>query len=1069
MKFIITCFFSCLVWTSTLFAQHQKPQAPAKATSVNPAKKEVQLQRPASVNPQSLRQNEEPVRFEQFSKKITLPNQDGFQSDLKVVKDKKTGLPISISGQAKKLKETSWASPEAAGFAYLNEIKSVLQIKEPGAEFSVRKKQVDKVGKQHLRMQQEYEGIPVFASEVIVHLKDGQVDFFNGRYFPSPDLTTTTPAISDEAAIEVVKTNVQGESTLKALTATELRFVPEGKQFKSKLVIYHLDGKADAEHLAWQITAFPNITDRWEYFVDAIDGSILHKIRNSCKLIHDHQATCSHSAKANPMARPNLESTFEKEDFKLLGKETATATDLNGQNRTINVYSVGSTYYMIDAARNMHNATNASQSNFPDDPKGVIVTLNASNTSPQNSNFVYDHVTSGNNQWNNRTSVSAHHNGGVAYDYFESVHSRNSINGSGGNIISIINVADQNGEDMDNAFWNGAAMFYGNGKQAFDAPLAKALDVAGHEMSHGVIQATANLTYQNQEGALNESFADIFGAMMDRNDWQIGEEVANGSIFPSGTMRDMENPNNGGNSNDFYWQPDHMDDFVNLPNTQNGDFGGVHINSGIPNHAYYLFATAIGKDKAERIFYKALDDYLVASSQFVDLRIGVLKAAGDLYGQAEIDAAASAFDQVGIASGPGGDYEVETEENPGSDLILFADLSTLDVYNPADPGNSSLLSNTGQNSRPSISDDGSFVVFVDDQKRLVGIDIDWTAGNAEEFYLEQSPQTIWRNIVVSKDGSKVAYLYELNGTERDKEVTVYDFNLGTFKTFTLYNPTTSNDGSNTGDVQFCDVMEFDVTGEYLMYDAFNEFSGVGGEDISYWDIGIMKVWSNAANNFDEGTITKIFSGLQENESVGNPTFSKNSPYIIAFDYFAKDNIGNETYVLYGANIEQNEISILDDQIFKLSFPSFAPDDKEILYSDLNNGDDIIIKQGLNADKISGTTDFTGLIADATWAVWFAVGERDLVALNDLEEHMELNVFPNPFNESLTLRFAAEKSGEAQVELLDVLGRQLYTTQLDVYTGANEIQLPDLDLGVGTYTLRLVMEEASAARQVVRVR
>jgi len=655
MKFIITCLFSCLIWSSTLYAQYQKPQAPAKATNPSPAKKEVQLQRPASVNPQSLRSTGEPLQIEKFSKTINLSHQQGFQSDLKIVKDRKTGLPISISGQAKKLKETAWASPEAASFAYLKELKSVLQIKEPEAEFSLRKKQMDQGGNHHLRMQQEYQGIPVFASEVIVHLKGGQVDFFNGRYFPSPDLATTIPTISSEAAIEVVKTNVQEESTLKVLTATDLHFVPEGQQFKSKLVIYHLDGQADAEHLAWQITAFPNITDRWEYFVDALDGKVLHKIKNSCKLMHDHQATCGHSSETAPFASPELKLTptrdlsdnpmkQETEDFKLLGKETATATDLLGQSRTINVYSVGSTYYMIDAARNMHTANSAAQSSFPDDPKSVIVTLNASNTSPQNNNFTYDHVVSGNNQWNDRTSVSAHYNGGVAYDYFESIHSRNSINGTGGNIISIINVADQNGQDMDNAFWNGAAMFYGNGKQAFNAPLAKALDVAGHEMSHGVIQATANLTYQNQEGALNESFADIFGAMMDRNDWQIGEEVANGSIFPSGTMRDMQNPNNGGNSNDFYWQPDHMDDFVNLPNTQSGDFGGVHINSGIPNHAYYLFATAIGKDKAERVFYKALDDYLVASSQFVDLRIGVLKAAGDLYGQSEIDAAASAFD-----------------------------------------------------------------------------------------------------------------------------------------------------------------------------------------------------------------------------------------------------------------------------------------------------------------------------------------------------------------------------------------------------------------------------------------
>ena len=103
----------------------------------------------------------------------------------------------------------------------------------------------------------------------------------------------------------------------------------------------------------------------------------------------------------------------------------------------------------------------------------------------------------------------------------------------------MINVANSDGSDMDNAFWNGAVMFYGNGDQAFDAPLSKALDVAGHEMSHGVIQATANLEYQYESDAMNESFADIFASMIDRDDWQIGEDVANSAVFPSGTMRDM--------------------------------------------------------------------------------------------------------------------------------------------------------------------------------------------------------------------------------------------------------------------------------------------------------------------------------------------------------------------------------------------------------------------------------------------------------------------------------------------------------------------------------------------------
>jgi bacillolysin len=143
----------------------------------------------------------------------------------------------------------------------------------------------------------------------------------------------------------------------------------------------------------------------------------------------------------------------------------------------------------------------------------------------------------------------------------------------------LINVADEDGSSMGNAFWNGQAMFYGNGDGAFQ-PLARGLDVAGHEMTHGVVQSTANLDYEGESGALNESFADVFGSMIDRDDWKIGEDVVKTSAFPSGALRSLEDPHNGASTNNFNagWQPRHYDE--RYKGTE--DNGGVHINSGIP-------------------------------------------------------------------------------------------------------------------------------------------------------------------------------------------------------------------------------------------------------------------------------------------------------------------------------------------------------------------------------------------------------------------------------------------------------------------------------------------------------
>src|SRR5678816_4884041 len=102
-----------------------------------------------------------------------------------------------------------------------------------------------------------------------------------------------------------------------------------------------------------------------------------------------------------------------------------------------------------------------------------------------------------------------------------------------------------------------------------------------------------------------------------------------------------------------------MNEYQNLPETPEGDNGGVHVNSGIPNRAYFLFSNVVGKNKAEQVYYKALTDYLVKSSQFIDMRLAVEKAATDLFGagSTEVNAAKSAFDQVGIGGGGGDDHQ----------------------------------------------------------------------------------------------------------------------------------------------------------------------------------------------------------------------------------------------------------------------------------------------------------------------------------------------------------------------------------------------------------------------------
>ncbi|MCD8539852.1 MAG: M4 family metallopeptidase [Leadbetterella sp.] len=422
------------------------------------------------------------------------------------------------------------------------------------------------------------------------------------------------PGIKEAEAIRFAYTDLGRQSVVQknGLMEKLLSMDPD----KGELFIY--PGK-NGSRLVYHLTLRPNLLERWVYFVDAHSGEVIEKYNHTCTLD---------------------------------GVVQATSRDLNNIQQAFNAYQIGSQYVLIDTKKKMFRA---GDSELPNSPVGAILTIDAKNARVDNEDMDLYHVVATNpGQWN-ATAVSAHVNASRSYDYYEQKFQRLSLNGNGGNIISVINITDEDGKGFDNAFWNGVFMGYGNGGQAFK-PLAGSLDVAGHEMTHGVIENTAKLEYRNQPGALNESFADIFGAMIDRDNWTLGEDVVNRSVFPSGALRSLQNPNQGG-KNDPGYQPMNMSQYEVLKDTPEQDNGGVHINSGIPNHAFYLFATAanMNKEKAENVYYHALTRYLGRTSRFLDLRLAVIQSAKDLYGEgAETQAARSAFDRVGIVESGSG-------------------------------------------------------------------------------------------------------------------------------------------------------------------------------------------------------------------------------------------------------------------------------------------------------------------------------------------------------------------------------------------------------------------------------
>jgi Zn-dependent metalloprotease len=262
-------------------------------------------------------------------------------------------------------------------------------------------------------------------------------------------------------------------------------------------------------------------------------------------------------------------------------------------------------------------------------------------------------------------AVSAHVNAGVVATFLRDVLKRNNIDNKGGRLVSSVNCLIKEEEDPPgskvwlNAFWDGAQMVYGQAKFGGKLrSLSSALDVVAHELFHGVTGGTARLAYENESGALNESFSDIFGIIVSnfsepdiaKWNWLIGDGISTGLE----ALRDMQDPTR-------FEQPKLMKNFVVKPNTRNGDYGGVHTNSGIHNFAAFKVMTATaGKkfvfkpDELAAMFYVALTQQLSRQSTFSDSRRGVVLATRSLFRtlpQAQIDARAAAVEAGFAAAG----------------------------------------------------------------------------------------------------------------------------------------------------------------------------------------------------------------------------------------------------------------------------------------------------------------------------------------------------------------------------------------------------------------------------------
>jgi len=288
----------------------------------------------------------------------------------------------------------------------------------------------------------------------------------------------------------------------------------------------------------------------------------------------------------------------------------------------------------------------------------------------------------------NRTGVGVHWASEQTYDYFLGTFGRNSFDDDGGAIISYVDWME--GDDRNNAFWTGSFAAFGAGDGIIHGSFG-AVDVVGHEITHGVTGNSAGLIYSGEPGALNESFSDIFGAAVEfysegdaMGDWLVGEDV----YLTSGAIRSMSNPNAFSDPDTYlgeYWHDTKLSD----------DNGGIHTNSGVQNHWFYLLSeggsgenddgisfqvAGIGLEDASAIAYSNLTNYLLPDSRYADAATYSIQAAGDLFGEGSQQAVSvrSAWEAVGIYMNP---YLIASDTLQFESEVEGTTYSTLDLRN----------------------------------------------------------------------------------------------------------------------------------------------------------------------------------------------------------------------------------------------------------------------------------------------------------------------------------------------------------------------------------------------------
>ncbi|AEW86505.1 peptidase M4 [Flavobacterium columnare] len=564
-----------------------------------------------------------------------------------------------------KLKETndnktpSFVSFKESSVYKTSDVKTLFKEQlglKPNQDFAKMKSDSDNLGFSHEKYQLYHKGIKVEFATYSVHSKNGRVNSMNGEYYNIGDIDVN-PSIKADAALQRAISHLGAQEFLWddfAEANANKYSKPQGE-----LVLLPLDNTIK---LAYKFDIYATKPlSRGDVYVDAQNGQILL-----------YNATIKHLG-AHAHGKKSSEGTYI-DMFKTnsMAFVAANAATRYSGSQTIETSLSGSSYILSETGRgngiqtyNMKKGTSyASAVNFTDaDNNWTAAEYN--NTNKDNA------------------ALDAHWGAEKTYDYWKNIHNRNSFDNAGAKINSYVHYSN----NYDNAYWDGTRMTYGDGSGTYFDALTS-LDVCAHEIGHAICTKTANLVYQNESGAMNEGFSDIWGACIEnyaqanKQIWLIGEDIERRAGHLA--LRSMSNPNAEG-------QPDTYKGTNWYSGT--GDSGGVHTNSGVLNYWFYLLSvggsgtndignafniTGITITKAEKIAFRTESVYLSANSTYANARTGAIQAATDLYGAGspEVIATTNAWYAVGIGAAYSGGTSDTTAPTTPTNLVASGTTST---------------------------------------------------------------------------------------------------------------------------------------------------------------------------------------------------------------------------------------------------------------------------------------------------------------------------------------------------------------------------------------------------------